>query len=218
MGLQTRPDSIMSWLNRVRTGLESHSTLLKTPFSSHTKIQKRDGRPIERSEGNNCCQHLPGDVPTTCAEQMSGSERKRHCGKEASQKNPFKYQAQAATDQKVQQAHGQKNKTRGAGFQSLTTEELVLRLQAEQVPCAQVNDLDAMFVDPQVVHNEIVHTWEHPTMGEMRHAKPPVRFSHTQHETVWAVDELGQSTEVVLRAHNYGDVELEALRTSGVIK
>ena len=105
-----------------------------------------------------------------------------------------------------------------AGFQSLTTEELVLRLQAEQVPCAQVNDLDAMFVDPQVVHNEIVHTWEHPTMGEMRHAKPPVRFSHTQHETVWAVDELGQSTEVVLRAHNYGDVELEALRASGVIK
>lgn len=104
------------------------------------------------------------------------------------------------------------------GFRAMTTAELMIRLRAEQVPTAHVNDLDSVFDDPQVVHNDIVHYWDHPVAGPMRHAKPPVRFSHTMHETVWAVDELGQSTEDVLRAHGYDDVALDALRSVGVIR
>ena len=103
-------------------------------------------------------------------------------------------------------------------FRSMTTGELMIRLRAEQVPSAQVGDLDSVFFDPQVVHNEVVHSWEHPTVGPMRHAKPPVRFSHTSHETVWSVDELGQSTESVLRRHGFDDEALTALRAVGVIR
>jgi crotonobetainyl-CoA:carnitine CoA-transferase CaiB-like acyl-CoA transferase len=100
----------------------------------------------------------------------------------------------------------------------MQTDELMERLRAEQVPSAQVSDLDSVFVDPQVLHNDVVHSWEHPTAGPMRHAKPPVRFSHTSHTTVWSVDELGQSTEDVLREHGYDDLALEALRAVGVIR
>ena len=103
-------------------------------------------------------------------------------------------------------------------FRAGTTAHLMERLRAEQVPAAHVNDLDAVFHDPQVLHNEVVHSWEHPTAGPMRHARPPVRFSHTVHETVWAVDELGQSTEAVLRAYGLDDDELAALRASGVVR
>ena len=103
-------------------------------------------------------------------------------------------------------------------FRSLRTDDLLVRLRAEQVPCAQVNDLDAVFTDPQVVNNNIVHTWEHPVMGTLRHARPPVQFSATAHEPVWSVDQLGESTEVVLRAHGYDDAALDALRSSGVIR
>ena len=103
-------------------------------------------------------------------------------------------------------------------FRSMNTDDLMVRLRAEQVPSAQVSDLDSVFVDPQVLHNDVVQTWEHPTAGTMRHAKPPVRFSHTTHETVWAVDELGQSTEDVLRAHGFDDEALESLRIVGVIR
>ena len=105
-----------------------------------------------------------------------------------------------------------------SGFRARTTAELMGRLRAEQVPSAQVNDIDAVFTDPQVLHNDIVHCWEHPTAGPMRHAKPAVRFSHTTHEPVWAVDELGQSTEDVLRAYGYDDDALAGLRASGVIR
>jgi crotonobetainyl-CoA:carnitine CoA-transferase CaiB-like acyl-CoA transferase len=103
-------------------------------------------------------------------------------------------------------------------FRAVTTADLITRLRAEQVPCAQVNDLDTVFTDPQVVNNNVVHTWEHPTVGTMRHARPPVRFSHTSHEPVWAVDELGQSTETVLRNHGYDDHAIAALRMAGVVR
>ena len=103
-------------------------------------------------------------------------------------------------------------------FRSMTTGELMVRLRAEQVPSAQVGDLDSVFFDPQVMHNDVVHSWEHPTVGPMRHAKPPVRFSHTSHETIWSVDELGQSTESVLRRHGFDDEALTALRAVGVIR
>ena len=104
------------------------------------------------------------------------------------------------------------------GFRAMTTEDVMRRLRAEEVPSAQVNTIDDVFTDPQVVHNDIVHRWEHPVAGPMQHAKPPVRFSHTAHDPVWTVDELGQSTEDVLRAYGYDDESLAGLRTSGVIK
>ena len=103
-------------------------------------------------------------------------------------------------------------------FRSMRTDDLMVRLRAEQVPSAQVSDLDSVFSDPQVIHNDVVQTWDHPTVGQMRHAKPPVRFSHTTHAPVWSVDELGQSTDEVLRDHGYDDAGLEALRATGVIR
>ncbi len=103
-------------------------------------------------------------------------------------------------------------------FRAMRTDELVRRLREEQVPSAQVHDLDAALADPQVLHNEIAVEWEHPTVGPMRHARPPVRFSDTRHEPVWAVDELGQSTEEVLRSRGFDDADLERLRAAGVIR
>ena len=102
-------------------------------------------------------------------------------------------------------------------FRSMTTDVLIDRLRAQQVPTARVNDLDSMFIDPQVVNNGIVHTWQHPQLGTVRQARPPVRFSDTQHDPVWAVDFLGESTESVLRAHGFDDAQLDSLRASAVI-
>jgi crotonobetainyl-CoA:carnitine CoA-transferase CaiB-like acyl-CoA transferase len=102
-------------------------------------------------------------------------------------------------------------------FLGFGTDEIMARLKAEQVPSAPVNSLDDVFVDPQVVHNEIVHTWHDPRIGTIRQAKPPVQWSVTAHEPVWSVDALGQSTDEVLRAHGYDDGALAALRATEVI-
>jgi crotonobetainyl-CoA:carnitine CoA-transferase CaiB-like acyl-CoA transferase len=102
-------------------------------------------------------------------------------------------------------------------FLEFSTAEILARLEAEQVPSAPVHTLDEVAADPQVRHNQIIHSWTDERIGEIRQAKPPVQFSRTQHEPVWAVDELGQSTEAVLRAHGFDDAALAALRAGDVI-
>lgn len=102
-------------------------------------------------------------------------------------------------------------------FLTFETAEIMERLHTHQVPATHVNTLDDVFGDPQVVNNGAIHTWEHPVAGEIRQARPPVRWSGTSHEPVWAVDALGESTEAVLRAHGYDDASLTSLREQGII-
>jgi crotonobetainyl-CoA:carnitine CoA-transferase CaiB-like acyl-CoA transferase len=103
-------------------------------------------------------------------------------------------------------------------FLELATDDALQRLHHHEVPAAPVLSLEEMFDDEQVRHNEAIHTWDHPTVGPVRQAKPPVRWSHTAHETVWGMDSLGASTESVLRSHGYDDATLDVLRSVGVIR
>ncbi|MGI9621275.1 MAG: CaiB/BaiF CoA transferase family protein [Acidimicrobiales bacterium] len=102
-------------------------------------------------------------------------------------------------------------------FLDFETDEIMARLHEAEVPAAPVNSLDDVFVDPQVVHNETIQEWEHPTVGPVKMARPPVRWSATVPEQIWAADGLGESTADVLVAHGYDDETLARLRASGVI-
>jgi crotonobetainyl-CoA:carnitine CoA-transferase CaiB-like acyl-CoA transferase len=102
-------------------------------------------------------------------------------------------------------------------FLDFSTEEILARLEAHEVPAAPVLSLEEMFDDPQVVHNEIIHEWVHPTVGPARMAKPPVRFSSTQHEPAWSVDSLGESSEAVLRDAGFDEERIARLREQGII-
>jgi len=102
-------------------------------------------------------------------------------------------------------------------FVTLSTDEVITRLHEHEVPAAHVNELGDVFDDPQVVHNESIHYWDHPVVGPTRSAKPPVRFSHTQADAPFSADRLGQSTAQVLRdVAGYTDDELAALDAAGV--
>jgi crotonobetainyl-CoA:carnitine CoA-transferase CaiB-like acyl-CoA transferase len=54
-----------------------------------------------------------------------------------------------------------------------TAAEWVSRLEAQRVPCAQVNDYREALEDAQVVHRGLVHTLEHPASGRIRVVGPP---------------------------------------------
>lgn len=103
-------------------------------------------------------------------------------------------------------------------FLALSTDDALHHLHLHEVPSAPVLGLEDVFVDEQVVHNEVVKYWDHPTAGPARSAKPPVQWSHTQHEHIWHADSLGQSTETVLRSHGYDDAMLQQLRNIGVVR
>lgn len=102
-------------------------------------------------------------------------------------------------------------------FTEWPTGEIMQRLHDHEVPAAPVNNLTDVFDDPQVVHNNAIHTWEHPVAGVARSARPPVRFSHTQGEPRWTADTLGQSTHDVLSEVGFSDDDLAQLVADGVI-
>jgi crotonobetainyl-CoA:carnitine CoA-transferase CaiB-like acyl-CoA transferase len=102
-------------------------------------------------------------------------------------------------------------------FQSMTTDEVLPRLYAEQVPAAPILTVDEVFDDPQVKLNDAIQTWEHPVVGTMRQARPAVRWSHTQHDTRWSVDRLGESSHTVLAEHGYSPDQIAELQAAGVI-
>ena len=101
-------------------------------------------------------------------------------------------------------------------FLEWSTAEILDRLHEHEVPAAPVNALTDVFDDPQVVHNEAIHHWDHPVVGPTRSARHPVRFSTTQPDDNFSADGLGQSTREVLGAVGYSDAELDALAEAGV--
>ncbi|ALG72469.1 CoA-transferase [Azospirillum thiophilum] len=91
-------------------------------------------------------------------------------------------------------------------------------LEAVGVPCGPINDLAAVFADPQVQARNIRQDLPHPTQGSVPTVASPIRYSATPlvHDT--APPTLGQHTGTVLaEALGLGEVDIAALRDSGVI-
>jgi crotonobetainyl-CoA:carnitine CoA-transferase CaiB-like acyl-CoA transferase len=102
-------------------------------------------------------------------------------------------------------------------FLTFETDAIMERLHHEQVPAAPILSLDDVFLDEQVVNNDAIHTFQHPVVGTVRMARPPVRWSHTQHEAVWEIDRLGESTDAVLTSLGHDPQAIAALRDQGIV-
>jgi len=97
-----------------------------------------------------------------------------------------------------------------------TTDEWLEHLLAHDVWCAPVNDLDRVVDDPQVVHNDILVTLDHPTAGAVRVVGSPVRFSATPSSVREVPPELGQHTAAICReVLGMTEDEIETARSRG---
>ncbi|MBK1842629.1 CoA transferase [Azospirillum sp. YIM B02556] len=91
-------------------------------------------------------------------------------------------------------------------------------LEQVGVPCGPINDLTAVFADPQVQARNIHQDLPHPTQGSVPTVASPIRYSGTPlvHDT--APPTLGQHTDTVLaEALGLGEADITALREKGVI-
>ena len=82
-------------------------------------------------------------------------------------------------------------------FKKRTKAEWVERLDAFDIPSAPVNDMAGVFTDSQIQARDMVRSYRHPTLGEIRYPPSPVKFSDWQMPTESA-PMLGQHTESVL--------------------
>jgi len=105
-------------------------------------------------------------------------------------------------------------------------EIFALRTQAEWLhvfddydlfACA-VNSLTDLGSDPQVLENDYLVDFEHPTLGKIKIPGYPGHFSEAQAGTISAAPDLGQHTEEVLtELVGYSRADIQALRKEGVV-
>lgn len=91
------------------------------------------------------------------------------------------------------------------------------RLVAHDVPCALVNSLDEVHLDPQVVHNGTLVEHERPWLGRVREPRPAARFSATPTSLGRHAPKLDEHTDEVLTELGHSPADIDALRAAGIV-
>jgi crotonobetainyl-CoA:carnitine CoA-transferase CaiB-like acyl-CoA transferase len=86
------------------------------------------------------------------------------------------------------------------------------------IPAAPVNDLAGVFSDPQVRARGMVKSYQHSTLGEVRHPPSPIKLSDWEPPDLPA-PMLGEHTVEVLQSRlGLARAEVDRLLAAGVVK
>jgi formyl-CoA transferase len=102
-------------------------------------------------------------------------------------------------------------------FGEITVAAAVEALHREGVPAAPVNEPQQVIDDAQVVHNQSLHTWDHPAAGVVRQPRQPVRFQSSPTPVLEFVDALGERTDEVLLELGRSPAAIDELRAAGIV-
>lgn len=98
-----------------------------------------------------------------------------------------------------------------------TVAECVAALDAAQVPCAPVQRIDEVFVDPQVVARGMVVEQDHPVLGKIKLPNLPFRFSDCDTAPRSSAPLLGQHNRKIAKGLGYSVEEIETMVRDGVL-
>jgi CoA:oxalate CoA-transferase len=90
------------------------------------------------------------------------------------------------------------------------------RLRAIGLPCSAVAGYEDLIEDPQVLANDLIVDYEHPS-GNYRMAGLPLNMSRSPGGIERPAPEFGQHTEEVLLEYGFDWKEIEALNVAGAI-
>jgi glutaryl-CoA transferase len=102
-------------------------------------------------------------------------------------------------------------------FSARSSADWSARLLAADVPSGPINDLAAVFADPQTLARHMVESVAHPTIGELRTTGIPFKLSRTPGSIRRAPPLLGQHTGEVLAELGFSPDEVAEMRRSGVV-
>jgi crotonobetainyl-CoA:carnitine CoA-transferase CaiB-like acyl-CoA transferase len=95
--------------------------------------------------------------------------------------------------------------------------EWVEFLCEQGLPCAPVQDYGQLAEDPQVVANEYIVEYEHPSGERRKIVGPAVQLEKSPGSIRSGAPEFGQHTEEVLLEFGFEWDEIESLKASGAI-
>lgn len=88
---------------------------------------------------------------------------------------------------------------------------------AHDLWCAPVQTFDDLMNDPQVHHNELIQTVQHPVAGDVKVIGVPMRFSATPGTIRRGPPAVGEHTDEVLASIGFSPSDIAELRREGVI-
>ena len=100
-------------------------------------------------------------------------------------------------------------------FAALTSEQVIARLEAAQIANAHVNSVGDLWTHPQLEARQRFRQIDSPA-GALKALLPP-GVNNTFEFRMDGVPALGQNSESILRELGRNDVDINALRTNGVI-
>ena len=98
-----------------------------------------------------------------------------------------------------------------------TTEEMLDRLAASDIPSGPVFTIDQTFADPQVQHLDLAQELNSPSMGDFKLLTQAFRLNRTPTENWSAIPEYGENTEEVLAEFGFSADEIAAMMRDGVV-
>jgi len=97
------------------------------------------------------------------------------------------------------------------------TDEIVKRLEAEDVPHARILKREDVLTDPQVRFIDAITKSTHPKAGAMQEPRPVAKFSATPASIRRPAPSLGEHTDEILRELGKTALDIDALRKSGAV-
>ena len=83
--------------------------------------------------------------------------------------------------------------------------------------CAKVQDFEDLMTDPQVAHNELIQTVDHPEAGPVKVIGIPMTFSETPGSIRLNPPRVGEHNDEVLGDLGYSQEAIDTLRAEAVI-
>lgn len=101
---------------------------------------------------------------------------------------------------------------------TMTTEEIVEKLDAASVPCGPIYNIDETMADPQIEDQKLVRTVPHAKLGEVQVTGFPYNFHGTPLEMRYGPPLLGEHSREVLCELGYDDAAIDAMIEGGAVE
>jgi crotonobetainyl-CoA:carnitine CoA-transferase CaiB-like acyl-CoA transferase len=99
----------------------------------------------------------------------------------------------------------------------MTTEDVVARMTANEVPCAPVVALGDVRSHPQVISSGVIEEIDHPALGRIVQPRPAARISGVTEAERTPAPAAGQHTDEILAEAGLSEDEVAELRSRGIV-
>ncbi len=100
---------------------------------------------------------------------------------------------------------------------NFTTEDMLKRFAAADIPSGPVYTIDQTFDDPQVKHLDLAQDLSSPSMGDFKLLTQAFRLSRTPTANWTGIPEYGENTDEVLADFGFSEDEITELKSTGVV-